>query len=146
MKMKKLLIIILLLVLLAGVSIYAYKEYNRKVKSLVNAAPDFETYDTALIAEFISTEEQSNKKYSGKTILVTGNVTSLDTSSGQITISLGDNGNPYSVKCRLDSTQPTITTGIGSVISLKGLFIGFNKDTLIGSDVLLNKCVIVHDK
>lgn len=145
MKKKKLLII-LLLILLAGVSIYAYMEYNRKVKSLVNTAPDFEIRDTLLIAEFISTEEQSNKKYSGKVILVTGNVTSLDTSSGQITISLGGNGNPSSVKCRLDSTQPAIITGIGSVISLKGLFIGFNKDTLIGSDVLLNKCVIVHDK
>lgn len=143
---KKKWLIILSLISVVFVSIYIYREFNRTVKSLVQAAPDFEVRDTVLIAEFISTEEQSNKKYADKVILVTGNIISLDTSSGQLTISLGSKKNPSSVKCRLESTQTTFSAGIGSLISLKGLFIGFNKDTLIGSDVLLNKCVFIHDK
>jgi hypothetical protein len=143
---RKKIVFFALVIIIASVSVYIYSEYNRKVKGLVNAAPDFEVSDTVLVSQFLSNEELSNKRYFDKVILVIGTVKSIDKTNNQTIINLGSSADLSSVKCQLDSTQVLSTIVNGSTVSLKGLFIGFNKDTLIGSDVTLNRCVLISEK
>jgi hypothetical protein len=133
-------------IIIISISVYVYSEYNRKAKGLVSAVPDFEVSDTILVSQFLSNEELSNKRYFDKVILVTGTVKSIDKTNSQTIINLGNSVDLSSVKCQLDSTQVLSAIVNGSTVSLKGLFIGFNKDTLIGSDVTLNRCVLINEK
>lgn len=129
-----------------AIVIYAYREYNRKAESLVTATPGYEVSDSLLLAELSGNEQLYTQKYTDKIVLVTGTIKSIDKTTSQVIITLGRSDDISSVKCQLDSTQvlPVLSEGVPAAV--KGLFIGFNRDTLTGSDVTLSRCVIVKPK
>ena len=138
------------IVLLAACSIilvtafYAYKEYTRKKPNLHSVSSAYEITDSLLINEFIKNEQFSNSKYLGKIVSVTGQVKQLDKDGNTVTIVLGSMHNASSVKCAMDSTEKTANVQLSETITVKGACIGFNKDDLIGSDVILNRCVLIN--
>jgi hypothetical protein len=139
---KKLLIGFGIVLIAAG--IYAYKEYNRKNKDLTSASADFKMSSDDLISSFEKNEEVANKKYLDKVIQLDGNVKEvIKDDKGYYTIVFGNHG-MSSVRCSMDTAHQQLVASVmaGKPISVKGICTGFNSDELLGSDVILNRCVI----
>lgn len=125
--------------------LYGYKEYTRKVKDLSKVKADVQVEATDLIAAFEKNEAKGNEKYLDKIIEVKGTVRELDKSElGHYSIILGEENSMSSVRCSMDSTHQEDAASLvkGSKVIVKGACTGFNADDLLGSDVILNRCVI----
>lgn len=82
---------------------------------------------------------------------MTGNVKAIEKDEkGYYTIVLGDSQSLSSVRCSMDTThnQDAAHLTNGSSATVRGSCNGFNKDEsgLLGSDVILNYCVIISTK
>lgn len=141
-KQIKIVIAIVFIVIVAG-SVYAYTEFNRKATSTKDLRSEFNTAATKLIDEFENDSKASNNKYLNKTIEITGNIKNAEEQLGY-TIVLGDSIHTTSIRCSMDSSfraSPLYTNG--QVITIKGIYTGFNADDLgIGSDIIINKSII----
>ena len=145
--MKRIILILLVIVILAG-GWYAYRAYTGKVKSLTEVKSDISITATDLISAFEKDTATANKQYMGKVIEVTGNVKSVEKEEGAATLSLGESGTMSSVRCSMDTSfiQKAASIQEGSAITIKGACTGFISEELLGSDVILNRCIIVTDK
>ncbi len=123
---------------------YVYKAYTRKIPSLRNLTTAYNIIDSSLINEFINNEQQANSKYLDKIISVTGRVKQIDRDGGNIIIALGSENYSSSVKCAMDRSEKKTDIRLSDTITLKGACIGFNKDDIIGSDVILNRCILIN--
>ena len=148
--MKKKMIIPVVLILIAVAVFMGYKYYNKPVISLAHSNADLNITATALIKRFESDEVLANKEFLGKKIdyiiTVSGPVKEvIKDERGAYTVVLGDSSKRSTVRCSIDSIQNQEAASLktGSSISIKGAITGFMKDDLgIGSDVILNRCVI----
>ena len=125
--------------------IYGYKEYNRKPKNLAYVKANVEMTTSTLIGSFEANEQEANEKYLDKIIAVKGRVKAVEKNdNGFYTVILGDENNMSSVRCSMDSLQNENVASIvaGSHVTMKGACTGFNADELLGSDVILNRCVL----
>ena len=149
-KRKKILTIIVgTFVILFVAAIYIYKEYNRRLSDTADLKPDYSLTAAGLIAEFENNEQEANKKFWDKVIEVNGMVKEVSTDeSGTNTVMLGDTTSMSSIRCSIDSAHSDesskLTRGINT--TLKGICTGFNADELLGSDVILVRCVAVTGK
>ena len=132
------------LIAIALGALYGYKEYTRTNKKLNNVKPDFEITADALIKEFERADSAAYEKYDDKVIEITGLL--KDFSSENFTILLGDSSKLSVVKCELDTSFRNDATipPVGTTVNIKGHFVGFQKDEVmgLGTDVNLNRCVI----
>ena len=138
---------IVILVLLVTAGLYAYKIYTGKVKNLEDVKADVTVTANDLIAAFEKDSAAANKQYLGKIITVNGNIKSIEKEAGDIILGSGESMS--SVRCSLDTNyvKKTIGLNIGNQITIKGACTGFNSDELgLGSDVVLNRCVIPNNK
>lgn len=147
MKRKKIIryIVLPLLLILAAVAIYIYKEYNRTHKDTAKLKPDYSLEAANLVKEFESDEHASNNKFWDKVILVEGIVKEIiKDDRGFYTLALGDTSSMSSVRCSIDSAHSHEATSViqGSRVAVKGICSGFNKDELLGSDVILVRAVV----
>lgn len=141
---KILLVAVALVVLVAGV--YVYREYTRKNKDLSTVGADLTISSANLITSFENNEADANKKFLDKVIQVEGAVKEVaKDEKGYYTVVLGKTDEMSSVRCSMDSVHQAKAATIekGAMISVKGICTGFNADELLGSDVILNRCVIV---
>jgi hypothetical protein len=125
--------------------LYGYKEYNRKNKDLANVKADIGLKTRELISAFEKDEKLANEKFLDKVIAVEGNVKEVTRDEkGYFTVVLGEEDNMSSVRCSMDSVHQRDASAIaeGTNITMKGICTGFNADELLGSDVILNRCVI----
>lgn len=145
--MKRIVLILLLIIILAG-GWYAYRVYTGKVKSLTEVNTDVKITAKELIAAFEKDSAAANKQYLGKVIEVTGNVKSVEKEEGGATVSLGESGAMSSVRCSMDTIFVHQVANIqeGSSITVKGACTGFISEELIGSDVILNRCIVATGK
>jgi hypothetical protein len=150
MKNKKIVfrLIVIVVFLILGVALYAYKEYNRKNVDLAGTKAAFTLTDIQLINEFTQDQNTSNKKYLGKIIELSGNIKKIDTdANGYHTIILGNAVNMNSVRCSVDSAfnKEAHNLSIGSTVVIKGICTGYNADDLgLGSDVILNRSIAIN--
>jgi len=147
MKRKKIIryIVLPLLLVLAAIAIYIYKEYNRTHKDTARLKPDYSLEAANLVKEFESDEHASNNKFWDKVILVEGIVKEIiKDDRGFYTLALGDTSSMSSVRCSIDSAHSHEATSVikGSRVAVKGICSGFNKDELLGSDVILVRAVV----
>ena len=144
MKQKKIIISALAVLILCG-GWYGYREFNRKVKDLGSVRSDMKLTTDALISSFEKDELKSNTLYLDKIIAVTGMIRAIEKDEkGQFTIVLGNDDSMSSVRCSMDPDHNDEFTSLteGKIVSLKGACTGFNSDELLGSDVILNRCVV----
>lgn len=137
--------LIVILLLVAGTGYYVYKEFNRHNKdtSLLSADYTMTSYD--LVNEFEKNDSLASMKYMDKVIDVNGSVKEIaKDEKGYITIVLGDSNHTSSVRCSLDSNHHSEANQVsqGVALSVKGICSGFNKEELLGSDVILVRCVL----
>jgi len=144
---KKKIIIICVLLVMAAVAIYAYREYHRTNANLTSVEADYTMQATELANEFVSNDSVADNKYRNKILAVQGVVKGVDKSEGDCTIVLGDTTDMApSVRCILDSAHAASGAAFkrGDRVIIKGAITGFKKDEtgLLGSDVELNRCVV----
>jgi|CXWL01.1.fsa_nt_gi uncharacterized protein YyaL (SSP411 family) len=147
MKRKKIIryVVLPLLLILAAVAIYIYREYNRTHKDTAKLKPDYSITATDLIKEFEGNEDSSNKKYLDKVIRVEGMVKELARDDkGFYSIVLGDTASMSSVRCSIDSVHSGEAAEIqkNNIIAVKGICSGFNADEMLGSDVILIRSAV----
>jgi hypothetical protein len=149
MKRKRIIyrIVMIALLLIIGVGLYAYKEYNRKNVDIADTKPAFVMSEMDLIKEFSQDQNASNKKYLGKLMELSGNIKKIDTDeNGFHTIILGSSVNMNSVRCSIDSSfnNEAHNLIVGSPITIKGICTGYNADDLgLGSDIILNRSIAI---
>ena len=144
MRKKKILLGVLAAAIIGG-AWFAYGAYSRKVKDLANVKAQITMQSSELIAAFERNETVANTDLLDKIIAVQGNVKEIEKDDhGHYTIVLGDTANVSSVRCSMDSVHVREISGLreGTIVTLKGACTGFNADELLGSDVILNRCVI----
>jgi tRNA_anti-like len=145
-------IFLLLGVVIAVAALYGYKEYNRKNKNLHDVEAAFTLKPDEIISQFSNDEKKANTAYTGKTILITGTVKTVDKDDkGFYTVVLGDAVSVSSVRCSIDSTESSGAAVLqpNSPVKIKGICTGYNADESglgLGSDVILNRCVIEAGK
>ena len=132
------------MIVASGAAWYAYKEYNRKNKNLAEVKPDITISAIALLRAFEKDSGSANKQYLGKILAVNGIIKSIEKEDKDVTVILGDAGNMSSVRCSMDTTYAVKIASYKEEqqITITGACTGFNKDELLGSDVILNRCVI----
>lgn len=138
-------IMLIALVVFGAVVLYVYKEYNRSHKDTSELKPDYSVTAVDLLKEFETGESAANKKYWDKVILVDGMVKGLSKDDrGIYSVTLGDTTSMSSVRCNMDSIHNNEAAAIknGSKIAMKGICTGYNADELLGSDVILVRCVV----
>lgn len=143
---RTLLLIILALVIVLG--FYGYREYFRKNKDLQHVAPEVTITAPELIRAFETDSAGANKSYLGKIVAVSGTVKSVEKDEGSATLVLGEPGTMSSVRCSMDTAHLAEAAGVqeGQAVTVKGACTGFNQDELLGSDVVLNRCVLTPNK
>ena len=140
-KKKYLVFAILLIMIIAG--IYGYKEYNRKVEDVSTAAPQEVINATEMLTAFTTDEAEANKKFAGKTVLVTGTVAEIiNQQDTMMNVFLGDDTDVSKVSCLMDMRKKKSfkKISVGKQISIKGICTGFL------ADVEMNRCVVVQEK
>lgn len=143
---RTILLVVLALVIVLG--FYGYREYTRKNKDLQNVAPEATLTAAELIKAFETDSAGANKSYLGKIIAVSGTVKSVEKEDRSATIVLGEPGTMSSVRCSMDTARLATVAGVqeGQPVTVKGACTGFNQDELLGSDVVLNRCVLTPTK
>lgn len=146
MKRKKIKIILtVILVVMLGAGMYAYSEFNRKVKDLSYVKAGIKLDASNLITAFEQDEINGNARYLDEVIAVKGTVKTIEKNgNGYFTVILGDQNSMSSVRCSMDSLHQSDIASLttGSIVTMKGACTGYNKDELLGSDVILNRCVV----
>ena len=144
MSKKKIIGLAIFAALLCG-GWYGYTEYTRKVTDLSEVKADMSLNASELISAFQANEAQSNADYLDKIIMVNGIVREVERNDhGHFTVVLGEDMQMSSVRCSMDSSYQDKIAELtkGSRVMIKGACTGFNSDELLGSDVILNRCVI----
>ncbi|HEY6063244.1 MAG TPA: hypothetical protein VIV35_06520 [Chitinophagaceae bacterium] len=138
-----------LLLVIAAVALYIYKEYNRTHKDTARLKAEYSLAATDLIKEFETNEQASNKKYWDKVIRVEGMLKEIvKDEKGYYSVALGDTSSMSSVRCSIDSvhSQEAATIKKGMMVAVKGICSGFNADEMLGSDVILVRGVVDSKK
>ena len=147
MKKRKIIrfVVLPLLLIIAAAAVYIYMEYNRTHKDTARLKPDFTLTAPALLKEFESDEQSSNRKYWDKVIRVSGTIRDLlKDEKGFYSIVIGDSSSMSSVRCSVDSNHSAEAALLrkGAGVTVKGICSGYNADELLGSDVILVRTVV----
>ena len=130
----------IVLVTAVALSIYAYKEFNRKPADLNKSDAVEHITASDLSALYSNNEDSANKKYLGKVIEVTGSVIDIENQQDTLlTILLGDTLQTGLVSCLMDKNYMADAKNKvrGDIVKIKGICTGYLMD------VELNRCVIV---
>ena len=144
MSRKRIIWTLVLIGVVAG-AYYGYKQYSRTNTKLTNLKADFVTTANDLINEFEAADSAAHKKYNEKIIELNGTV--MNSALENFTISLGVSGKLSSVMCELDTSfkSATVLPAIASEVKIRGRYVGFQKDDLLGIGISLNRCIILNN-
>jgi hypothetical protein len=145
MKRFKNIFIILGLIAL-GATIYGYLEYTRTFPSLADVEASAQLDAATLIAAFETDESGATVTYVDKVLEISGILTEIRDENNFITLTLSPESGTGSILCDMDSTfaEKARALQIDSKVAIKGECKGFNADELLGSDVILNRCVTIE--
>ena len=136
--MKKRIWLFFFILVIIAVSVYAWKEYNRKPLNLLHADAAEKLKAEELAAAFEADETIANKKYLGKIIEVEGIITNINTSQTPVHLILGNENSMHNVGISLSGHNQNIANlKKGVPVTVRGECTGF----LI--DVELNNAVII---
>lgn len=144
MRSKKIILTTIAIAVMAG-GWYGYSEYNRKPKDLDKVKPHASMDASILIQKFEADESGANAAFLDKIIAVKGKVKAVEKNDkGFYTVIIGDEESMSSVRCAVDADhhQDMASLTAGMLVTMKGACTGFNADELLGSDVILNRCVL----
>lgn len=142
--MKKYWKIILLVVIVVGAAVawYGSKEYNRKPKGAGEMKAEFEMTAADLTTAFGADEAGSNTKYNDKPMLISGTVRTVEKDDkGVVTVTLVGDGDMSNVICTMGAEETEAANlKEGDAVKIQGFCNG--AQTMLGTDVLMNRCAL----
>jgi DNA/RNA endonuclease YhcR with UshA esterase domain len=145
--MKKYLwIFILAAIIFIGALYYGIREFTRTHVSLDNIKPVASLTVGELLTAFSQDEKATNEMYAEKVLQVKGLVSEIeiDDEDGSIDVYLEDELTDGNVICEMSETSydKAKALKIGDIVTIKGVCAGYMADDILGSDVILVRCVI----
>ena len=136
--MRKKILIFAIVVAVSG-AMYAYYQFNKPHQDIAAAKPVAVLIADELFLQYESNESESNRRYLGKILEVSGVVYSIEKGpKGDINVLLMPEGEMFGVACNFDIDKIAENEiGKGDNIIIKGECAGML------SDVVLIRCVIV---
>jgi hypothetical protein len=132
--------------IIATIAIYGLREYYRTNLPMEEMKISERISSTELLNAFTDNDSTANARFLGKVLLVEGPLKTIDLPNKLI--SLG-NGSPMSsIQCSLENSSVPDARQLkkGDVIVVKGNCTGFNADELLGTDVILNRAIVIARK
>ena len=127
------------------IAIYGLREYYRKNLPMAEMKISERISYSELLEAFTQNDSLANARFLGKVLLVEGPLKTIDFPNKLI--SLGEGSSMSSVQCSLEnSSVPPKHLKKGDVIIVKGNCTGFNADELLGTDVILNRAIVISLK
>lgn len=127
------------------IAIYGLREYYRKNLPMAEMNISERITYNDLLEAFTQNDSMANSRFLGKVLLVEGPLKTIDFPNKLI--SLGDGSSMSSIQCSLEnSSVPPRHLKKGDVIIVKGNCTGFNADELLGTDVILNRTIVISLK
>jgi lysyl-tRNA synthetase class II len=143
---KYLWIFILAAIIFFGAIFYGIREFTRTHKSLDNMKPLATLTAGELLNAFSQDESGTTALYADKVIQVTGKVSEIeiDEEDGSVDVYLEDELTEGNIICEMaeSSYDKAKALKIGDMVSVKGNCSGYMEDEILGSDVILVRCVI----
>lgn len=128
---------ILVILVIAGLIGGVYM-FNKPQKNLQNQKADFILTASELHKEFTADEPAANQKYIGKSIEITGKVTSVNIENDKaVSVILETSDNTSSVICTFRNSIDPKEIDTLKPVTIRGELSGFLMD------VLLNNCVLI---
>ena len=135
--------IIVIAVICAGS--YAYYEFNRKNQDLENVRPDIAITSSELMKTFTADLKNSDSLYKNKVVEITGVISRIDSTEIPVIVFFGEKNSMSSIQCSMDPEHHEAyrSVMVGNTTRLKGMYIGAISEELFGTDIKLNRCVII---
>ncbi len=131
--------------IIATIAIYGLREYYRKNLPMSQMKISERISYKELLDAFTQNDSLANARFLGKVLLVEGPLKTIDFPNKLI--SLGDGSSMSAIQCSLEnSSVPPKHLKKGDVIIVKGNCTGFNSDELLGTDVILNRAIVISLK
>jgi hypothetical protein len=138
---KKLILLIAAIGLVAGISI-AYYLYNKPHQSVADETPAFIMDAPALVSEYDANEKLANQKYLGKIIEVHGIISEkLRDNTGKYNVTL-QGADIAGIGCEFEpkAQQSVSKLKMGQQVTIKGICSG------VLMDVVMVDCIVVTEK
>lgn len=146
-KRRRVLFIIagIIVIAIIGAGSYAYYEFNRENQDLENVRPDIAISSSELMKTFTADLKNSDSLYRNKVVEITGVITRIDSTEIPVIVFFGEKNSMSSIQCSMDPEHHAAYRSliVGSVTRLKGMYIGAISEELFGTDIKLNRCVII---
>ena len=129
-----------------GAGSYAYYEFNRENEDLENARPDIVITSSELMKKFSADLKISDSLYKNKVVEITGVITRIDSTELPVIVFFGEKNSMSSIQCSMDPEHQESyrSVMVGNMTRLKGMYIGAISEELFGTDIKLNRCVIIN--
>lgn len=129
-----------------GAGSYAYYEFNRENEDLGNARPDIVITSSELMKKFSADLKISDSLYKNKVVEITGVITRIDSTELPVIVFFGEKNSMSSIQCSMDPEHQESyrSVMVGNMTRLKGMYIGAISEELFGTDIKLNRCVIIN--
>lgn len=141
-------LVLLVLVVILSVG-YLYREYNRKPPDLTKSQPEAIASTDSILELFSKDEHAANARYLGKVLQLTGMIRSKESDkNGFVTVVLGDESKPATVRCSIDSLQTKKAQLLKerTMVTVRGVCTGYSPDELgLGADLILNRCIVLKN-
>lgn len=125
--MKRLLAVIFFAALVMGG--FVYYQFNKAHRDTLAEKAEMRVSAVALFNDFITNEEEANKRYLDQVILVSGEVGQVNHSdSGNSVIVLKTNDDFFGVVMNFEKEQSTEGVKVGDQINIKGHCTGYSLD------------------
>ncbi len=125
------------------IAMYGLREYYRTNLPMAKMDISERITFTELLNAFAENDSMANARFLGKVLLVEGPLKTIDLPNKLI--SIGEGSSMSSIQCALESSSVPDAKKLkkGDIISIKGNCTGYNSDELLGTDVILNRAIVV---
>ncbi len=123
----------------AGIGYYLINRDHRV--DIVHTAVDYEMDASVLFQTYQENEAESDRRYLGKTLLVEGQISSIDIASNDMSIALASGADMGQVVCELnpDLAGDDREWKIGDQITIKGECSGMLMDVILSNAIIIVK-------
>ena len=137
--MKKKILIVSGIVILAIVAGALYYTFRKSPDSVKNMKPDYIVDASVLVDEFMEDENATNQKYLDKIIQVEGNIVEIEEAQDENTLVYLEGNLMGNISCQFNNGElDKEKIAIGKTVTVKGKCTGFILD------VVLTKCALVE--
>ena len=134
---KKKIFLGIILIAIACLSVYAWREYNRSASDISAEKSILQLSATKLAQDFEINETNANTEYLGKIVTVSGIITAIEQTGDTLsTVVLGSKDAMHNVSCQLAKVNDAASLNIGDSVNIKGFITG------LLMDVELNRCIV----